>query len=71
MGSPGSFAERVRKPTGIEGFHVHQMRHTLACALGYPKFRNDVLHADWAGITASGIEGCLAFVQGLLIEHFS
>jgi len=30
-----------------------------------------VLHADWAGITASGIEGCLAFVQGLLIEHFS
>ena len=31
IGSPGSFAVRVRKLTGIEGFHVHQMRHTFAC----------------------------------------
>jgi integrase len=31
IGSPGSFAFRVRKLTGIEGFHVHQMRHTFAC----------------------------------------
>ena len=31
VGSPGSFAERVRRLTGIEGFHVHQMRHTFAC----------------------------------------
>ena len=30
-GSPGSFAIRVRRQTGIEGFHVHQMRHTFAC----------------------------------------
>lgn len=30
-GSPGSFATQVRKLTGIEGFHVHQMRHTFAC----------------------------------------
>src|SRR5437870_10329984 len=30
-GSPGSFAIRVRRLTGIEGFHVHQMRHTFAC----------------------------------------
>lgn len=30
-GSPGSFATRVRRLTGIEGFHVHQMRHTFAC----------------------------------------
>lgn len=29
--SPGSFAKMVRKETGIEGFHVHQMRHTFAC----------------------------------------
>ncbi len=29
--SPGSFAERVRRLTGVEGFHVHQMRHTFAC----------------------------------------
>jgi integrase len=30
-GSPGSFAIRVHRLTGIEGFHVHQMRHTFAC----------------------------------------
>lgn len=30
-GSPGSFAARVRRLTGIEGFHVHQLRHTFAC----------------------------------------
>lgn len=30
-GSPGSFASYVRRLTGIERFHVHQMRHTFAC----------------------------------------
>lgn len=30
-GSPGSFAKAVRRETGIEGFHVHQLRHTFAC----------------------------------------
>jgi integrase len=29
--SPGSFAKAVRTRTGIERFHVHQMRHTFAC----------------------------------------
>lgn len=29
QGSPGSFANRVRRRTGIERFHVHQMRHTF------------------------------------------
>ena len=29
--SPGSFAKAVRRETEIEGFHVHQMRHTFAC----------------------------------------
>ena len=24
-------SSRVRRLTGIEGFHVHQMRHTFAC----------------------------------------
>ena len=24
-------ADQVRKRTGIEGFHVHQLRHTFAC----------------------------------------
>ena len=31
VGSPGSFAIRVRRLTGIEDFHVHRMRHTAAC----------------------------------------
>jgi integrase len=30
-GSHGSFAEKVRRLSGVEGFHVHQMRHTFAC----------------------------------------
>ena len=29
--SPGSFAAVVRRATGVETFHVHQMRHTFAC----------------------------------------
>jgi integrase len=29
--SPGSFAKAVRRATGLEGFHVHQLRHTFAC----------------------------------------
>ena len=31
IGSPGSFANLVRRSSGIPGFHVHQMRHTFAC----------------------------------------
>jgi integrase len=30
-GSHGSFAEKVKRLSGVEGFHVHQMRHTFAC----------------------------------------
>lgn len=30
-GSPGSFTKAVRKATGLERFHVHQLRHTFAC----------------------------------------
>lgn len=29
--SPGSFANAVRRASGVEGFHVHQLRHTFAC----------------------------------------
>jgi integrase len=29
--SNGSFATAVRRLSGIEGFHVHQMRHTFGC----------------------------------------
>ncbi len=31
IGSPGSFANFVRRLSGIARFHVHQMRHTFAC----------------------------------------
>ena len=31
VGSPGSFALRVRRLSGVDSFHVHQMRHTFAC----------------------------------------
>ena len=31
VSSPGSFAIRVRRLSGVGGFHVHQMRHTFAC----------------------------------------
>jgi integrase len=31
IGSPGSFASAVKRLSGVEGFHVHQMRHTFAC----------------------------------------
>jgi integrase len=29
--SPGSFAKAVRRMSGVERFHVHQLRHTFAC----------------------------------------
>jgi integrase len=29
--SPGSFSRSVRRLSGIERFHAHQMRHTFAC----------------------------------------
>jgi hypothetical protein len=40
-------------------------------ANGYLKFRNDALHADWEHINAAVVESCLAFTEGLLVEHFS
>lgn len=40
-------------------------------ALGYLKFRNDSLHADWKNVERSQIQSCLAFIEALLIKHFS
>lgn len=31
VASPGSLAKAVRRATGSERFHVHQIRHTFAC----------------------------------------
>lgn len=43
----------------------------LSTALGYLKFRNDALHADWSKIDRAVVGSCLAFVEGLLLKHFS
>jgi hypothetical protein len=44
---------------------------SVATAAGYLKFRNDALHADWNSVSAATVSSCLAFVEGLLLEHFS
>ncbi len=43
----------------------------VTTALGYLKFRNDSLHADWEKVQRSQMESCLAFVEALLVKHFS
>jgi hypothetical protein len=40
-------------------------------AQSYLKFRNDALHADWANINPAVVGSCLAFVELLLLQHFS
>jgi hypothetical protein len=40
-------------------------------ALSYLKFRNDSLHADWSNVQRSQVESCQAFVEALLVKHFS
>jgi len=41
----------------------------LATALGYLKFRNDALHADWAKLNAAVVGSCLSFTEGLLLQY--
>jgi hypothetical protein len=43
---------------------------TVSNAKGFIKFRNDSLHADWKNVREPTISSCLAFVEGLLREHF-
>lgn len=40
-------------------------------AQSYLKFRNDSLHADWANVEKSQIQSCSAFIESLLLKHFS
>lgn len=44
---------------------------SVATAQGYLKFRNDALHADWSKIDRAVVGSCIAFVEGLLMKHFS
>lgn len=40
-------------------------------AQGYLKFRNISLHADWSQVDRSAAHSCLAFIEQLLMKHFS
>lgn len=43
----------------------------VAIALGYLKFRNDSLHAEWKNVGRSQVDSCLAFLEALLVKHFA
>lgn len=43
----------------------------MGTAQSYLKFRNDSLHADWAKVQKSQIQSCTAFIEALLVKHFS
>lgn len=43
----------------------------ITTAISYLKFRNDSLHADWTLVYRTQVEGCLNFVESLLLKHFS
>lgn len=43
----------------------------LSTAVGYLRFRNDALHADWARLDRAVVASCLAFVEGLVLRHLS
>lgn len=40
-------------------------------AQGYLKFRNDALHADWGQMNDAVVQSCLAFTEGLILQHLS
>jgi hypothetical protein len=43
----------------------------VGTAQSYLKFRNDALHADWAKVQKSQVNSCTAFIEVLLVKHFS
>jgi len=43
----------------------------VGVAQSYLKFRNDSLHADWAKVQKSQVQSCTAFIESLLLKHFS
>jgi hypothetical protein len=43
----------------------------IGTAQSFLKFRNDSLHADWANISRAQVESCMAFVEAMLLKHFS
>ena len=43
----------------------------IGTAQSFLKFRNDSLHADWANVSRVLVEFCTAFIDAMLIKHFS
>ena len=43
----------------------------VGIAQSFLKFRNDSLHADWANVSRAQVESCIAFVDAMLVKHFS
>lgn len=43
----------------------------IGVAQSYLKFRNDSLHADWSNVQKSQVQSCTAFIESLLVKHFS
>jgi hypothetical protein len=43
----------------------------VGTAQSYLKFRNDSLHANWANVQNSQVQSCTAFIEALLVKHFS
>jgi hypothetical protein len=43
----------------------------VGTAQSYLKFRNDSLHAHWANVQRSQVQSCIAFIEALLVKHFS
>jgi len=43
----------------------------VGTAQSYLKFRNDSLHADWANVSRAQVESCTAFIEAMLLKHFS
>jgi hypothetical protein len=43
----------------------------VGTAQSYLKFRNDSLHADWSKVQKAQVQSCTAFIEALLVKHFS
>jgi hypothetical protein len=70
------FAGVTTRPKLEEVINTLKQRDVLkggeaTTALGYLKFRNDSLHADWPNVQQSQVASCVAFVEALLVKHFS
>jgi len=43
----------------------------IGTSQSFLKFRNDSLHADWTNVSRVQVESCTAFVDAMLVKHFS